>query len=107
MCPDVFGCLESVEKYLKRLPRSKSHIIGNALVSLCAVISDGGRLMSRSECTLVPNLKPVHVNFDASDVAFLEGGEHVQHRVEAAPPEAQKAKRVQRVPRQQTSTCRV
>lgn len=27
------------------------------------------------------------MNFDPSDVAFLEGGQHVQHRVEAAPPE--------------------
>ena len=32
------------------------------------------------------------MNFDPSDVAFLEGGEHVQHRVEAAPPETQKVK---------------
>lgn len=32
------------------------------------------------------------MDFDSSDVAFLEGGEHVQHRVEAAPPETQKLK---------------
>lgn len=31
------------------------------------------------------NLKPVDVNFDPSDVAFLERGQHVQDRVEAAP----------------------
>lgn len=31
------------------------------------------------------NLKSVDVNFDPSDVAFLERGEHVQDWVEAAP----------------------
>lgn len=48
--------------------------------------------MSRNEGMILPNLKPVDMNFDPSDVAFLEGGEHVQHRVEAAPPETQKVK---------------
>lgn len=48
--------------------------------------------MSRNEGMILLNLKPVDMNFDPSDVAFLEGGEHVQHRVEAAPPETQKVK---------------
>lgn len=32
------------------------------------------------------NLKSVGMNFDPPDVAFLEGGQHVQDWVEAAPP---------------------
>lgn len=48
--------------------------------------------MKANEYTISPNLKPVHMDFDSSDVALLEGGEHVQHRVEAAPPETQKLK---------------
>lgn len=38
------------------------------------------------------NLKSVDVNFDPSDVAFLERGKHVQDWVEAAPSGETKVK---------------